>query len=178
MKLKQSILSAAMLMAAALPMQAQAATATGIMQVTANVTVPSASVNVAGPLNFGTVLQGQVGMTTTSFDVTVSNAVPYSIAFGAGLYGNTVFVVKDTTQTLPAYPGQTASAGYYLYSDNTKATAYSPDPANAPVITGLTGNGAAQTYPLYAEVKPLSPAQGGIWGPGTYTDTITITVTY
>ncbi len=178
MKLKQSILAAAMLMAAALPMQAQAATTTGTLQVTANVTVPTASVNVAGPLNFGTVVQGQIGTATTSFDVTVTNGVAYTIAFGAGLHGRTVFIVQDSTQTLQAYTGQNAVAGYYLYSDNTKATAYSPDPTNGPVITGLTGNGAAQTYPLYAEVKPLSPAQGGIWGPGTYTDTITITVTY
>ncbi len=177
MKLKQSILAAAMLMASALPMQAQAATATGTIQVTANMIAPTASVNVAGSLNFGTVVQGQVGTATTSFDVTVTNGVAYTIAFGAGLGGiNNWFLVQDPNQ--PTVNTAIANAGYKIYSDSTKVTEYVSDITNAPVITGLTGTGAAQTYPLYAEVSLLAAAQGGVFGPGTYTDTITITVTY
>ena len=176
MKLKQSILAAAMLMAAALPMQAQAARATGTLAVSATIVAPSATVNVAGPLAFGTVVQGQVGTGTTSFDVTVTSGVPYDISFGQGTYGASSFEAQDSAQgRLPS--GLFARVKYKLYSDSTKATAYIPMIMGSQ-ITGLTGSGVAQTYPLYGEMTLLSSSQGVVVGPGTYTDTITITVTY
>jgi len=174
MKLKQSILAAAMFVAAAVPMQAQAAVATATLQVSAAVTIPTASVTVAGPLNFGTVVRTQTGTATTSFDVNVTNGVPYSIAFGNGLGGfSSWFAATETTGQFLADGITTAASFYYLWSDSTKATAYLPSVANSPVITGLTGSGVAQTYSLYGEITPDpgSPA-------GTYADTVTITVTY
>jgi len=175
MKLKQSILAAVMLVAAAVPMQAQAAVATGTLQVSATVTVPTASVTVAGPLNFGAVTLGQMVSSTTSFDVNVTNGVPYSIAFGSGTGTSSVaFVAPETTGKLftngSSFPSTIA---YYLWSDSTKATSYVSDPTNAPVITGLTGSGTAQTYSLYSETTPNVVAAAG-----NYADTITITVTY
>jgi spore coat protein U-like protein len=174
MKLKQSILAAAMLLATAVPMQAQAAVATAALQVSATAVNSTGSVTVAGPLAFGSALPGQLLSATTSFDVNVTNGVPYTIAFGSGLSGyQSDFAVTETTgQTFPN--GLFAAESfYYLWSDSTKATAYVADRTNAPVITGLTGSGTAQTYSLYGEVTLLltSPA-------GTYADTITITVTY
>jgi len=175
MKLKQSILAAAMLMAAAVPMQAQAAVATATLQVSAAVTIPTASVTVAGPLNFGTVVVAQLASATTSFDVNVTSGVPYSIAFGSGTGTSTVaFVAPETTGKLfTGGNGFASTTAYYLWSDSTKATSYVSDPTNAPVITGLTGSGVAQTYSLYAETTPNILAAAG-----NYADTITITVTY
>jgi len=175
MKLKQSILAAAMLMAAALPMQAQAARATGTLQVTASVVAPTGQVTVAGPLDFGIVVQGQVGTATTSFDVNVTSGVPYAISFGQGYYGSASFEAQDSAQA--PINGIYARAKYKLYSDSTKATEYIPM-IFGDQITGLTGSGVAQTYPLYAEITPLFSGFGRTYGPGTYTDTITITVTY
>jgi len=168
MKLKQSILAAAMLMAAAVPMQAQAATATATMQVSGTVVLPTANVTVAGPLAFGNVVKGQLGTATTSYDVTVTNGVSYTVDFGLGLNGNTGFAgsfyLVDT-----AFPPTTAQK-YTLFTDSTKATKYVPG-------TGTTinsiGTGAVQTYGVYGEFTP-DPTSAA----HTYTDTITITVTY
>jgi len=176
MKLKQSILAAAMLLAAAVPMQAQAAVATAALQVSASVVNPTASVTVAGSLAFGPAIAGQMVSATTSFDVTVTNGVAYTVAFGAGLYGsNSAFLANETTgKTYLNNPNSTSQVAYYLYSDSTKATAYLPDATNAPVITGVTGSGGAQTYSLYSEMTPFLGAAAA----GTYADTITVTVTY
>jgi len=170
MKLK--LLTAAMLAMAIAPMQANAAVATATLQLTATVVSPTGSVAVAGPLAFGTVVLGQTASATTSFDVTVTNGVPYSIAFGAGNFlSNTSFRLTEVTGL--TINGFAATSPYSLWSNSTKTTAYAPDNTNAPVITNLTGSGAAQTYPLYAETTPnvVQPA-------GNYADTITITVTY
>jgi len=166
-----------MLMAAAVPMQAQAATATAALQVTASVIIPSVNVTVAGPLGFGGMLVNQTANATTSFDVTATNNLPYTISLGAGTSGTNTFSLVHGAGNL--------KIKYNLYSDSTKATAYLPDIANGPVITNKIGTGVAQTYGLYSDVT-MSMANAtqtvnlGITNPysGNYADTITITVTY
>ncbi|MBL1353263.1 MAG: spore coat protein U domain-containing protein [Zetaproteobacteria bacterium] len=166
MKLK--LLTAAMLAMAIAPMQANAAVATATMQVTAAVVAPTASVLVAGPLAFGTLITNFNGggmNATTTFDVTVTNRVPYRIDFGGGLNsaGTAFFAMKDA--------GSANTLSYSLYKDSTTSLNY---PANSatPSIPRQTGTGVAQAYTLYAQVVSTGAA------PGNFSDTITITVTY
>jgi len=168
MKLK--LLTAAMLAMAIAPMQANAAVATATLQLTATVVAPTGSVLAAGPLAFGSVVHAQTGSATTSFDVTVTNGVPYTVSFGFGLHGGgNVFYMNETTgKQAGAF---SAHISYKLWSDSAKVAAYLPGTASA--ISGVSGSGVAQTYTLYSETipNPVQPA-------GNYADTITITVTY
>jgi len=166
MKLKQSILAAAMLVVAAVPMQAQAVTSTATIAVSAVIVQPVVTIAVAGPLNFGTMVSGVNASATTSFDVTMTNGVSYGIALGNGLHSpNTTFMMLNTAGT--------SGAGYNLYSDSTKATAYLGSTINQQVISNKVGTGAAQTYSLYAEGQ-VNQSQLS----ANISDTITITVFY
>ena len=180
MKLKQSILAAAMLMAAAAPMQAQAKTATASINVVATVqpAVTSGTVTANGSLDFGILKVGQTAIpkATTSFDVSVSLNVPYSISFGKGQHPYT----QGGSPTLPGTPvfgmiGSTSGnlVGYSLYSNSSKATQYQPQLLDS--ITGQTGTGSPQNFTLYAEIN--SPA-ADILQAENLSDTITVTLTY
>jgi len=160
MKLKQSILAAAMLVAAAVPMQAQAAVATGTLQVSATVVAPTASVTTAGGLAFGTTLKGGTATGTTTFDVTASNGTPYTIAL-TGLHDT------NSSYQLVHSNGRTF-AGYTLFESSAKSVSYLPT-----ATKNKTGSGVAQTYTLYGEwvISPTSVS-------GSFTDTVTVTVTY
>ncbi len=165
MKLK--LLTAAMLAMAIAPMQANAATATGTINVTATVVAPSATVTVAGPLAFGTFTTNFNGggmNATTTFDVTVTDRVPYTIDFGAGLNttGVATFAMKDA--------GSANTLEYALYKDSTLSLNYAANSVT-PSIPRQAGTGVAQTYTLYARIFATG-------APGNFSDTITITVTY
>ena len=163
MKLK--LLTAAMLAMAIAPMQANAAATTTTINVTAAVVAPTASVLAAGSLAFGIVVQGSTGAAaTTSFDVTVTNGVPYTVElFGTQPPVGTSFTMADLV-------GNTLN--FNLYKDATKTVAYTPSTTASPVtsITG-SGTGIAQTYTLYAETLQAGVA-------ANYSDTLFITVIY
>jgi spore coat protein U-like protein len=141
-----------------------AATATSTMTVQMTITA-TCLVNSASTLNFGTqgVLSANVDQTST-VQVTCTNTTPYNIGLDAGTgSGATVAARKMTSGA--------NTVNYTLYSNSTRTTVWGntggPDPGAA------TGNGAAQSYTVYGRVPPqAAPA------PGTYTDTITVTVTY
>jgi spore coat protein U-like protein len=60
---------------------------------------------------------------------------------------------------------------YSLYSDSGRTTNWGNTVGTDTVAA--TGNGSAQAYTVYGRIPPqTTPA------PGTYTDTITVTVTY
>jgi len=164
MKLK--FLATAMLVMTLVPMHAHALTKTATVNVNATIVTPTASINVAGPLSFGTFAAGTSANATTSFTVNVASGVTYSIDLGAGLHP------LSTNFNLATLHGQKLT--YFLYSDSTKGTKYNAvNPGSAPVIARQTGTGSAKTYGLYAETRtgPTFPA-------GVYSDRITITVTY
>jgi len=163
MKLK--LLTAAMLAMAIAPMQANALTTTGNIKVSATIITATAKILVAGSLAFGNVLQRTSGSSaTTTFDITVTKGTPYTIDFGGGLNSPTAqfFVMKDT--------GGANTLNYNLYKDGTKTVKYLANRL-APVITGQSGTGLAQTHTLFATTSLAGAA-------GNYADTITITVAY
>ena len=62
--------------------------------------------------------------------------------------------------------------GYQLYLDSQLKTAWGDGSAGTTMVTG-TGSGAAQIIPVYGVV----PVQGTP-APGTYSDTITATISF
>jgi spore coat protein U-like protein len=141
-----------------------AATATSTMTVQMTITA-TCTVNSATSLNFGTqgVLSTNVDQTST-IQVTCTNTTPYNIGLDAGTgTGATVATRKMTSGA--------NTVNYTLYSNSGRTTVWGNTVGTD--TQAATGNGSAQSYTVYGRVpSQAAPA------PGTYSDTITITVTY
>jgi spore coat protein U-like protein len=96
--------------------------------------------------------------------VQCTNTTPYNIGLDAGTgTGATVAVRKLSTGGV--------TVNYTLYSDSGRTTVWGNTVSTDTVAA--TGNGASQSYTVYGRVPAqTTPA------PGTYTDTVTVTVTY
>jgi spore coat protein U-like protein len=164
--LKLAALAAVVATAAAMP--AQADQVNGSFTVTANVSV-SCSLN-ANPLGFGNFDPGLGvdGTASTTLDVTCTNGVPYSIAVDQGNYALT----GDCTNPQRNMVNDTFAvyADYGLYSDAGYSVAVGCDASND--LEG-TGTGSLQSLSLYGK---LPVAQS--WQPGTYSDTVNVTLTF
>lgn len=127
-----------------------------------NATICSVS---AAALSFGTtgVLQGNLDA-TSSVSVTCTNQAPYTVALDGGLSGAT-----DPTQRKMTLSG--ASVTYGLYQDANRLTPWG-NSAGVNMVAG-TGTGLAQSFTVYGRV----PAQNTP-APGTYSDTVVLTVSY
>src|SRR5262249_49171464 len=125
----------------------------------------SCTINSASTLNFGTqgVLTANVDQTST-IQVQCTNTTPYNIGLDAGTgSGATVATRKMTSGG--------ATVSYTIYSDSGRTTVWGNTIGTDTV--SATGSGAAQSYTAYGRVPAqTTPA------PGTYTDTVTVTVTY
>jgi len=143
---------------------AAATTTTSSFSVTMTLNASCTIVSTA-TLNFGSqgVLTANVDQTTT-LQVQCTNTTPYNIGLDAGAgTGATVTTRKLTSGA--------NTVNYSLYSDSGRTTVWGNTVGTNTV--SATGSGASQTYTIYGRVPPqTTPA------PGTYTDTITVTVTY
>jgi len=143
---------------------AYAATTTSTFAVQMTVTA-TCTVNSATTLNFGTqgVLSTNVDQTST-IQVTCTNTTPYNIGLNAGTgTGATVATRKMTSGA--------NTVNYTLYSNSGRTTVCGNTVGT--YTQAATGNGSAQSYTVYGRVpSQAAPA------PGTYSDTITVTVTY
>jgi spore coat protein U-like protein len=139
-----------------------AATTTGTFTVSSTVTA-TCSVS-AGNLAFGSYTGAQVDATST-ITVTCTNGSPYKIGLDAGTgSGATVSTRKMTSG------GNTLN--YSLYSDAGRTTNWGNTVGVDTLDTG-TGSGSAQNVTVYGRIpaSQLSPA-------GSYSDTITVTITF
>ncbi|WP_288192257.1 spore coat U domain-containing protein [uncultured Phyllobacterium sp.] len=102
---------------------------------------------------------------STTLSVQCTNTTPYNIGLDVGVgTGATVASRKMTA------PGG-ALVNYTLYSDTNRTNVWGQTIGTDTV--SASGSGAAQSYTVYGRVPvQTTPA------PGTYTDTITVTVTY
>ena len=141
-----------------------AATATSSFTVSVTISA-TCTINSASALNFGNqgILSTNVDQTST-IQVTCTNSTPYNIGLDAGTgTGATVAVRKLTSGG--------ATVNYSLYSDSGRTTVWGNTIGSNTVAA--TGNGTGQNYTVYGRIPTqTTPA------PGTYTDTITVTVTY
>jgi spore coat protein U-like protein len=100
---------------------------------------------------------------TTTFKVQCTNSTPYSVGLNEGTTAG-----GDTT-TRKMTKGGGVTVDYKLLTDTNRTANWGND------VTGIgqTGNGALQTYTVYGRIPAqTTPA------PGSYSDTVTITVTY
>lgn len=117
-------------------------------------------------VNFGSrgILSSNVDA-TGAVNVTCSATTPYSVSLGNGLNGT-----APTARRMRKGVG-TEYVTYGLYRDVNRLLPWGETiPTNT--VAG-TGNGLAQNIPVYATVPPQNTPS-----PGTYTDTVVITVTY
>jgi len=141
-----------------------AATATSTFTVQMTVT-SSCVINSASTLNFGSqgVLVANVD-NTSILQVQCTNTTPYNIGLDAGTGSGATVAARKMTNGANTIT-------YSLYSDNGRTTVWG-NTMGTNTVAG-TGSGAAQSYTVYGRVPPqTTPAAA------TYTDTITITVTY
>ncbi len=100
---------------------------------------------------------------TTAINVTCTNATAFSIALDKGLTGAT------TSSRVMTGPGSPIS--YSLYSDAARTANWgSVYPSDTVQGTGI---GVAQTINVYGRVPPQAAPV-----PGSYSDTVTVTVSY
>jgi spore coat protein U-like protein len=123
-------------------------------------------------LNFGTlgVLGGAGGIAnndaTTTVAVQCTNTTPYDIGLDAGTTAS-----GTTTTRLLVGTNSSATVQYKLYTDPGHATNWGNTVGND--TASKIGNGASQSYTIYGRIPPqTTPA------PDTYSDTVTVTVTY
>jgi spore coat protein U-like protein len=119
----------------------------------------------ASTLNFGStgVLRAVLD-NTSSISVTCTNGAPYTIALDGGLSGATNPVQRKMSQA-------SATIIYGLYQDSGRAVPWG-DSVGANTMAG-TGSGLTQTFTVYGRVPVQNtPA------PGTYSDTVVLTISY
>jgi spore coat protein U-like protein len=150
------------LMYAAAPCEAQTATTTFTVQMTI---LANCAIDSAATLNFGSqgVLSANIDQTST-IQVTCTNTTPYNIGLSAGTGAGATVATRKMTSG-----GNTIN--YSLYRDAARTQVWGTTIGTDTVAA--TGSGAGQTHTVYGRVPPQ-----GTPAPATYTDTITVTVTY
>jgi len=143
---------------------AGASTATTSFQV--QLTIQSQCLVVsASTLSFGTqgVLTANIDQTST-VQAQCTNTTPYNIGLDAGTGTGATVASRKLTSGV-------TTISYSLYSDSARTTVWGNTIGVNTVAA--TGNGAVQSYTVYGRIPPqTTPA------PGSYSDTITMTVTY
>lgn len=144
---------------------AVAATATGSFNVRVTIAT-TCQVDSATDLDFGTagVLTANIDQVST-ITVRCTNTTPYSIALDKGVNGSSV-----TTRQMKGGPANEL-INYSLFSNPGRTTNWG-ETVSTDTVAG-TGNGMGQAYTVYGRIPAQTTPQ-----PGTYTDTINITINY
>jgi len=137
-------------------------TATTSFEVT--VVVPASCTLGASALAFGN-YSGSVLNATSTISVDCTNSTPYNVGLNAGTSSGAT--VANRSMTGPS----STLLGYKLFSDAGRTTNWG-NTVGTDTKAG-TGNGAVQTLTVYGQI----PA-GELVRPGSYTDTVTATLTY
>ncbi len=146
------------------PNMAMATTATSTMAVSATV-VSSCTVSTT-PMAFGT-YNNSLLTSTATVTATCTNTTPYNVGLNAGTANGATVTTRG--MFVSGTPGVVLN--YSLYSNSGRTTNWGTT-VGTDTVTG-TGNGSAQAITVYGQI----PA-GQLVAPGSYTDTITATITY
>lgn len=147
------------------PAAAEAATANSTLGV--SITINAGCTVSGGTVAFGnqSTLQSNIDQTGT-VTVTCTNTTPYNIGFDSGANGASV-----TTRKMKGGASNTEFVSYSLYSNSARTTNWGST-IGTDTVSG-TGNGSAQAITVYGRIAPQA-----IGSPGSYSDTVNITVTY
>ncbi|WP_445679181.1 Csu type fimbrial protein [Radicibacter daui] len=145
---------------------AQAGTATDTFNVTA--TVNNECLVDASDLAFGTysISSGAPNTASSNISVTCTNGTTYAVALNGGVNGSLA-----TRQMRNTDSGSTAKLSYQLYTTSAYSTVWGD--GSTGVTQAGTGSGTAQNLTVYGSM-PVNQAAT----PGSYLDTITVTVAY
>jgi len=135
-----------------------------------SVTVPPNCSNFSvGGLSFGTVPSNQFPMGTATINVTCVNGVGYSVALDAGLH----FDPNIAGGLRYMSDGAGHFDGYFLYQDANQQTQWGDaNVTNSKPVESGFGTGLSQALTVYGS------ASAGQLAAGTYTDTVTATLTF
>jgi spore coat protein U-like protein len=142
-----------------------AATTTSTFTVQITITA-SCTITSTSTLNFGStgVISANIDQTST-IDVQCTNTTPYDVGLNAG-------TAAGATVTTRAMTSGGATVSYSLFRDSARTLNWG-NTVGTDTFHQNSGNGASQVVTVFGRVPPQStPA------PGTYTDTITVTVTF
>jgi spore coat protein U-like protein len=144
---------------------ASAATATGSFNVRVTIAT-TCQVDSATDLDFGSagVLNANIDQVST-ITVSCTNTTHYTIRLDQGVNGTSV-----TTRQMIGGPTNEL-IDYSLYSNAGRTTNWG-ETDGTDTVAG-TGNGTGQAYTVYGRIPPQTTPT-----PGTYTDTINITINY
>lgn len=163
-RLVKGLLAAALV----LPALSWAGTAGNTFQVTA--TVISACTVSGTTLNFGNSIDPLATATpldsSSTLSVQCTNTTPYTVSLNAG--SNAGGASNFGSRTMKA---GSHTLGYQLYLDSGRSTVWG-DGTGSSTVAG-TGTGSTQSLTIYGRL----PSLAGVV-PGSYTDTVTVTVSY
>ena len=151
-----------------------AGTATATLNVTATV-ISACSVSVPTNVAFGNYnpASGSPTNATGTLNVTCTSSTPYQIAMDAGANASTA----NNTTTRRMQAAGSRYLPYSLYLDSGHTTIWGDGnnssslyPTNS---TYANGTGVAQSYSIYGQITANQYV-----APGSYSDTVTVTVTY
>ena len=118
----------------------------------------------AGSLGFGS-YSGTAVDATASVSVNCSNGAPYSIVMGGG---------NNQSGSLRRMAGPAGNfLGYQLFRDSARSLAWGDNSAQLGATRGGTGSGTAQSISVYGRIPG---GQNPV--PGSYSDTVLVTVDY
>ena len=146
------------------PSLSLASTATSTMAVSATV-VASCTVSTT-PMAFGNYNSASLTSTATVTS-TCSNTTAYNLGLNAGTASGATVTTRG--MFVSGTPGVVLNYG--LYSNSSRTTNWGMT-IGTDTVTG-TGSGAAQPITVYGQIPG-----GQLVAPGSYTDTITVTITY
>jgi len=131
------------------------------------IVIQSACTLSATTLDFGSsgVLSANVDSTNT-VTVTCNAGLPWSISLNAGSGAGATMAVRKMTGTA------SATVDYTIYRDTARTEVWGDGTTSTFTVSG-TGTGTGQAQTGYGRVPPQSTPAAG-----TYTDTITATVTF
>jgi spore coat protein U-like protein len=163
MKLERILVFCALLIAGA---PARAATATTTFGVSANI-VPTCSVSAAA-LNFGAAIPNPISSnvdSTSTITATCSSGADYTIALNAGIQGGTV--------ALRRMGAGANTLNYTMFTDAGRSSVWG-DGTLGTSLFNSSGSGSAQAITVYGRIPSGQTAPST----GTYTDTVTVTITF
>ncbi len=164
-RLKMSGVGALALLAVLSAAPSQAATSTTLFTVNANVLAVCSAT--ATNIEFGDydATSGTPNDTTSTISATCTNGQPYTVSLDAGISSGAAVNARAMTNAghLLNYALYTTSGHTTIWGDGTLSTA---------TVAG-TGNGSAQPLTVYGRVPT-----GQHVADGSYSDTITVTLTY
>lgn len=115
-------------------------------------------------LDFGNYSGTQIDASTT-LGINCTNGTPYTVALNAGTGSGASFANRILT-------AGSSTMIYNLYTDTARTTIWG-DGTSATQLINNTGSGTNQTFTVYGRLPGTQTPTNG-----TYTDTITVTVSY